>query len=68
MTRFGGKPGRKELDADEKADRAWSYATQHEADIPKLRDRMDELERKFTALVDFVSRNMAKNDGQPRGE
>jgi uncharacterized protein (UPF0335 family) len=59
--------GKEELDTDEKAHRAWSYATQHETDIPKLRDRMDELERKFTALVDFVNRNMAKNDGQPRG-
>jgi hypothetical protein len=68
MTRFGGKPGRIKLDDEEKINRAYNYATDHDSiDIPALRNRMDELEQKFLKLVEFMNRNMAKNDGAPRG-
>jgi hypothetical protein len=62
-----GKPGRIPLDFERRAARAYSYSTRHDKEIPKLRNRIDELERDLQVLADYV-RNLAASIGPTRRE
>jgi tetrahydromethanopterin S-methyltransferase subunit G len=47
----------RELDTDERVDRAYQYATQHDSkDLPDIKRRLDEAEQQIKALMAMVSR------------